>query len=98
MTFIQLIDYQTTRVEEVQALLTRWIEATGGVRTATRTTVGRDRDDSTHFVEILQFPSYEDAMRNSNLPETHKVHEEFVGLCVEYPKFINLDVIRDEII
>jgi hypothetical protein len=23
---------------------------------------------------------------------------EFVSLCVEYPKFMNLDVIRDEII
>jgi hypothetical protein len=96
MNFIQLIDYKTTRVDEVQALLTRWIETTGGIRTATRTTVGRDRNDPTHFIEILQFPAYGDALRNSNLSETNKIHEEFVGLCVEYPKFINLDVIRDE--
>jgi hypothetical protein len=96
MKFIQLIDYKTTRVDEVQALLTRWIEATGGIRTATCTTVGRDRDDPTHFIEILQFPAYDEAMRNSNLPETSKVHEEFASLCVESPKFVNLDVIRDE--
>ncbi len=98
MKFIQLIDYKTTRVDEVQALLTRWIEATGGIRTATRTTVGRDRNDPAHFIEILQFPSYEEAARNSNLPETNKVHEEFASLCVEDPKFINLDIIRDETI
>jgi hypothetical protein len=35
MKVIQLIDYKTTRVDEVQALLSSWIEATGGVRTAT---------------------------------------------------------------
>lgn len=98
MKFIQLIDYKTTHVDEVQALLTRWIEATGGIRTATRTTVGRDRNDATHFIEILQFPSYEEAMRNSNLLETNKVHEEFTNLCVEDPKYVNLDVLRDETI
>ena len=98
MKFIQLIDYKTTRADEVPTLLSSWIEATGGVRTATRTTVGRDRDDATHFIEILQFPSYEEAMRNSNLPETNNAHEAFASLCVEYPKFINLDIIRDETI
>ena len=61
MRFIQLIDYKTTRVDEVQTLLTRWIETTGGIRTATRTTVGRDKNDPTHFIEILQFPDYEEA-------------------------------------
>lgn len=96
MKFIQLIDYQTTRVDEVQALLTSWIATTGGVRTATRTTVGRDRNDPTHFIAILQFPAYDEAMRNSDLPPTKKIHEEFVKLCVEEPKFIDLDVIRDE--
>lgn len=96
MKFIQLIDYKTTRVDDVQALLTRWIETTGGIRTATRTTVGRDRNDPAHFIEILQFPDYEEALRNSNLPETNTIHEEFASLCVEYPRFINLDVIRDE--
>ena len=69
------------------------VGGTGGVRTASPTTVGRDRDDAIHFIEILQFPSYEEAMRNSNLPETSRVHETFADLCVEYPKFINLDVI-----
>jgi len=96
MKFIQIIDYKTNRVDEVQALLTRWIEATDGIRTATRTTVGRDQNDATRFIEILQFPTYEEAMRNSDLLETRKVHEEFTNLCVEGPKFINLDVIRDE--
>lgn len=70
VSFLLLIDYKTTRVDEVQALLSQWIEATGGVRTATRTTVGRDRDDAAHFIEILELPSYEEAVRNSNLHET----------------------------
>ena len=37
-------------------------------------------------------------MHNSNLPETSNVHEAFASLCIEYPTFINLDIIRDEMI
>ncbi|RJQ82927.1 hypothetical protein D5S17_01620 [Pseudonocardiaceae bacterium YIM PH 21723] len=96
MAFVQIIDYRTTRADEVQDLLSRWIELTGGKRTATRTTVGRDRQDPTHFMEILEFPSYEVAMANSALPETTRVHEEFVALLEEPPRFIDLDVIRSE--
>lgn len=96
MTFIQLIEYRTTRPEEVSDLLDRWIAASDGKRTATRTRVGRDRNDPTRYVEVLEFPSYEQAQANSTLSETNAVHEEFVGLCEQPPTFVDLDVLRDE--
>lgn len=96
MTFVQLIDYRTTRPEEVDELLTRWIADSGGQRTAVRTRVGRDRHDPHHFVEILEFRSHDDAMRNSELPATNDVHERFVELCSEPPRFVDLDILREE--
>ena len=47
-------------------------------------------------MEILEFPSHEEAMRNSVLPETNGIHERFVLLCAEPPRFVDLDVVREE--
>ena len=96
VTFVQLIEYSTTQPEAVDELLSRWIAESGGQRTATRTRVGRDHHDPQHFVEILEFPSYDDAMRNSHLSVTHAVHEQFVQLCTEPPRFVDLDIVREE--
>ncbi|MFI8171256.1 ester cyclase [Streptomyces sp. NPDC086081] len=49
-----------------------------------------------HIVEIVEFPSYEDAMRNSGLPETDRIFREMVALCEGTPTFTDLDVVRDE--
>lgn len=96
MTFVQLIDCKTSRFDEVDRLMDRWVEQTKGKRTATHDLVGRDRSDASHFIEIVEFPSYEEAMRNSNLPETDAIFREMVALCDEMPTFTDLDVVRDE--
>jgi hypothetical protein len=76
--------------------LSRWIAESGGKRTATRTRVGRDHHDVRHFVEILEFPSHGEAMRNSQLTETQAIHEQFVPLCEEPPRFVDLEIVREE--
>ncbi|MDQ0992534.1 ester cyclase [Streptomyces sp. V3I7] len=96
MTFVQLIDCRTSRFDEMDRLMDRWVEQTKGKRTATHDMVGRDRSDASHFVEVVEFPSYEDAMRNSNLPETDRIFQEMVALCDEMPTLMDLDVVRDE--
>ncbi|MFE0730388.1 ester cyclase [Streptomyces antibioticus] len=96
MTFVQLIDCKTDRFDEMDRLMDTWVEQTRGKRTATHAVVGKDRSDASHFIEIVEFPSYEEAMRNSNLPETDKVFRELVALCDEMPTFTDLDVVRDE--
>ncbi|EKX64352.1 SnoaL-like polyketide cyclase [Streptomyces ipomoeae 91-03] len=73
-----------------------WVEQTKGKRTATHSVIGKDRADASHFVEIVEFPSYEEAMRNSKLPETDRIFQEMVALCEETPTFTDLDVVRDE--
>ncbi|MFF8193624.1 ester cyclase [Streptomyces bobili] len=96
MTFVQLIDCRTSRFDEMNRLMDMWVEQTKGKRTATHALVGKDRSDASHFVEIVEFPSYEEAMRNSDLPETDKIFQGMVALCDEMPTFTDLEVVRDE--
>ncbi|MFJ9338299.1 ester cyclase [Streptomyces sp. NPDC101733] len=96
MTFVQVIDYETTRFDEMNALIDRYAEQTSGRRTVTHTMIGQDRDARTHYVDLVEFPSYEEAMRNSHLPETDRMFQEMVALCEGMPKFMDLDVVRNE--
>ncbi|GAA3498886.1 hypothetical protein GCM10019016_059890 [Streptomyces prasinosporus] len=95
MTFVQLIDCRTRRLEDMDRLMDQWVEQTRGKRTATHTVVAKDRSDTAHVVEIVEFPSYEEAMRNSRLPETDRIFREMVALCDGTPTFTDLDVVRD---
>ncbi|CUW30547.1 MULTISPECIES: ester cyclase [Streptomyces] len=96
MTFVQLIECRTSRMDEMNRLMDDWVQQTKGKRTATHALVGTDRSDASHVVEVVEFPSYEEAMRNSNLPETDRIFRELVALCDEMPTFVDLDVVRDE--
>lgn len=96
MPFVQIIDCRTSRVEELNRLMDDWVSVTQGKRTATHTLVGKDRSDPTHVVEIVEFPSYEEAVRNSTLPETDRIYQEMVAVCDAPPQFTDLDVMRDE--
>jgi len=96
MTFVQLIECRTSRLDEMNRLMDDWVEQTKGKRTATHAVVGKDRSDASHIIEVVEFPSYEEAMRNSNLPETDRIFRGMVALCDEMPTFIDLDVVRDE--
>ncbi|MFD8589121.1 ester cyclase [Streptomyces sp. NPDC059637] len=96
MTFVQIVEGKTDRWDEMDRLMDAWAEQTRGKRTATHSMVGRDRTDTGHWVEIVEFPSYEEAVKNSRLPETNRVFEQLVALCTEPPTFTDLDVVRDE--
>ncbi|MBD0745544.1 ester cyclase [Streptomyces sp. CBMA152] len=96
MTFAQIIDFKTERFSDLDQLMDQWIEVTKGKRTASHNVIGKDRSDASHFVEIVEFPSYEEAMANSNLPETNRIFEEMVALCDGMPTFTDLDVVRND--
>jgi steroid delta-isomerase-like uncharacterized protein len=96
MTFVQLIECKTSHVDDMNRLMDTWVEQTQGKRTATHAMVGQDRADQNHLVEIVEFGSYEEAMRNSSLPETDRIFQEMVALCDEPPTFTDLDLVRDE--
>ena len=96
MAFIQIIEYKTSKIDELNAALDGWLEATKGKRAATRVGQTKDRDANNTYVQIVEFPSYEEAAANSNLPETSKFAAELAALCDGPPTFRNLDVLREE--
>ena len=96
MKFVQLIEFTTSRYDDVNAVMDEWMAATGGRRTPTREVTGRDRDRANVYVQIVEFPSYDDAMRNSELPETAAFAQKMMAICDGPPTFRNLDVVREE--
>ncbi|MBB2912581.1 quinol monooxygenase YgiN [Streptosporangium becharense] len=96
MSFIQVIEFESTREEDIRRLMDEWRDTTADERTATRTTLTRDRARPEHYVAIVRFPSYEEAMRNSKLPQTDKLARRMREICDGPLRFMDLDVVRDE--
>jgi hypothetical protein len=96
MSFIQIIDFNTSRFDEAEQDVDEFRNATEGRRTVKRVRVCQDRDKPGHYFTIAEFESYEEAMRNSELPETQKFAGRLAALADGPATFYNLDVVRDE--
>ncbi len=90
--FIQIIEYQTSRIDEVQALIEERRSQMAGDTTVRRGTLTADRDRPGYYLSIIEFDSYESAMENSNRPETRELAASMAKLCDGPPTFYNLDV------
>ncbi|HEX6310679.1 MAG TPA: hypothetical protein VF152_03555 [Acidimicrobiia bacterium] len=90
--FVQVIEYQTSKFEEMQKAADEYQEATAGRRTTGRVLECEDRDRPGTYVTIVEFPSYEEAMKNNDLPETAQLAEKMQALADGPPTFRNLDV------
>ncbi|HUZ10430.1 MAG TPA: hypothetical protein VMU76_09710 [Acidimicrobiales bacterium] len=94
MEFVQIIEFTTTRIDEVEALVDEWRAKTQGTRNARRSTLTRDCGKPSTYLNIVEFPSYEEAMANSALPETAALAKGIAELCDGPPAFRDLDVYR----
>ena len=94
MSFIQIIDIRTDKIDEIMALDKDWEAATEGKRTLRRSIVARDRNDSGRHLVLAFFDSYESAMVNSNLAETQAFARSMESL-VDSMAFLDLDVVDD---
>jgi hypothetical protein len=94
MTFIQTIEFTTTRISEIQGLMDEWLAKSGDRRTPRRSILVTDQDKANTYLQIVEFPSYEEAMRNSALPETTQFAEQASKLVDDGPVFRNFDVQR----
>jgi hypothetical protein len=92
MSFIQIIEYETDRPDEMRALgearMAQMPEAPPGFRLV----VTRDRDQPNRYLTIVEFPSYEVAMEASGRPDTDAFAKEMAALCTSGPRYHNLDV------
>lgn len=95
MGFVQIIDYRSSKIDEMRKVGEAWEAAIGGDSKAWRRVLGEDRDNPGHYFNIVFFESYEAAMENSNHPVTQEFSQKMMGLADGPPTFYNLDVIED---
>jgi hypothetical protein len=93
MSFVQVIEYETNRADEVMALGESQRSEMTAAPEGFRVTVTRDRDNPDRYFTIVEFPSYEEAMGNSARPETDAFAQQLAALCTSGPRYYNLDVI-----
>jgi hypothetical protein len=93
--FVQIMEMQTTRFDEIDALDQQWQKATAGRNTVVRQSITKDRDRPDTYMIVVEFDSYDDAMRNNELPETAEIAQQLAKLVDGEVTFRNLDVIHE---
>ncbi len=92
MSFVQIIEYETDKPDEVMKLGDSQMRENAGHQPFTRLTMTQDRDMPNHYETIVEFDSYEAAMANSRDPSTNEFAKKMAALCTKPPRYHNLDV------
>ena len=92
--FTQIIEMQTSRIDEVEALIRELRNRLDDGRSSAprRGTMTADRDRDGFYLSVVEFDSYESAMENSNRPEVGEYAAQLAKLCDAPPKFYNLEI------
>ncbi|MFE5037314.1 hypothetical protein [Streptomyces sp. NPDC056683] len=94
MTFVQIIDFETDRIDELKALADEMgSRLAGRENSPTRRLILRDRNRPGRYLGVIEFNSHEEAMQNSDDPETSKFAEQMTALCTRPPSFTDCDVV-----
>jgi hypothetical protein len=91
--FVQLIEFQTSRIDEVRTLERRWREAMEATGHAPAMSITKDRDRQNRYVWMVEFRSREHAARSDELEETRYIAEQLMKLADGPAVFRNLDVL-----
>jgi hypothetical protein len=89
--FVQLIEFDTDRIAEWDAIVGRWAAGIGVQRTVRWSVLGTDRDQPGRHVAVVEFPGYAEAMANSGHPATEAFLKELQAICDGEPRFRNLE-------
>lgn len=97
MEFVQIIEFHTSKPEEMQALAEEYQVMRGGTGgpSPSAILIVADRDRPNTFMTIVRFASYEEAMENSKREDTTEMAGKFAALCDDPPTFRNLDVMME---
>ncbi|MEV0242258.1 hypothetical protein AB0I06_20305 [Streptomyces sp. NPDC050674] len=94
MKFVQIIEFETERLDEMRQILEeagqRNADREGG---PTRSTLLQDRDKPNRYLALIEFESFEEAMRNSDNPETTRLAERLNELSIGERVYTNCDVL-----
>ena len=95
MAFVQIIEFRTSKADEMRKVADEWEQKAGGQSTARRRVLTEDKDNPGTYVNIVFFDSYESAMENSNNPVTQEFAQKMMALADGPPTFRNLEVVED---
>lgn len=95
MSFVQIMQFQSSKIEDIRTAVSEWEQATEGKRTLGRSYLCEDREHPDHYSVVVLFGSYEDAMKNSALPETDALASKVTSLSDGPLTFLNLNVIEE---
>ncbi|NEB01494.1 hypothetical protein [Streptomyces sp. SID13726] len=95
MKFVQIVGFETERLEEMRQVLEEAGQRNEG-RTGgpTYRMLLKDRDHPNRYAALLEFESYDEAMRNSDDPETSRMAEQLGSLCIGERVYTNYDVLE----
>ncbi len=94
--FVQMIEFTTSRIDEIRRLNDEWRDTHRDMGPQ-RIIVTSDRDRPNAYVSIVEFASFEEAMANSDDPQTSEWATRMQSLCDGPPTFRNLDVVVTEV-
>jgi hypothetical protein len=95
MSFVQIIQFRSSKIDEMRKLGEEWEAAAGSDGTVRRRIVCQDRDNPGQYLNIVLFDSYESAMLNSGLAVTQEFSQKMIALADGEPTYYNLDVLDD---
>jgi hypothetical protein len=90
--FLQLIEFHTGDPDRFRALADEWREKMGSDATARWAIVAADRDRPDTYLELVAFPDFAAAMRNSEHPVTSEFAKKLQEATDGEAGFRNLDV------
>ncbi|NUP50134.1 MAG: hypothetical protein HOW97_22910 [Catenulispora sp.] len=95
MKFVQIIDFQTEHMDEMREAMRQWEQQAATEDRDVKPThrmVLQDRDHPNHYLVVVEFNSYEEAMKNSARDDTTALSEK-LGALTSTRDFINCDVL-----
>ncbi|MFZ3571236.1 hypothetical protein ACOKM5_30350 [Streptomyces sp. BH097] len=93
MKFVQIIDFESQRFGEMRELLEAFEQRMQGTEGGpTHRMMLKDRDATGRYLAVIEFESYEDAMRSNEHPEVAELNKQLSALCTRPPAFINCDL------
>jgi quinol monooxygenase YgiN len=93
--FVQIIEFDTDKIDEMLKLDAEYTKATEGRNTAGHSLVCADKDNPGHYYVIVEFASSDAADKNNALPETQEMSEKMMKVS-KNTKFHNLDVLDEQ--
>lgn len=94
--FVQIIEFKTSRIEEIEELGRPSRTEGSTAPTFRRIVATADRDRPGTYFTIVDFDSFDSAMENSGRPETSEFAAKMAALCDGPVIFRNLDVLWED--